>query len=452
MFALEIIFKGAAAGSETVFIRRPTALIGAQEKAHVVLDDLRDLNYQIRITRELGRQFRLSPIVEGDVGSVPQFLDGVYDGEASVDLGPVALRLTALDIDLMMKETETPDRAGVRILRQACGGMAAKFPALVMTGTPAVTISFLPDVPVLIGRARDCTLRVDVQSISSKHARIGFESGEFWVEDLGSTNGTFVHKQQIAGRVNVPAGVAIRFGEDVELIGVVSADQLSRATSGKGEVQRKVASVAENKFPILVSLSESARPARIVLNPGDSVAMGRDPASDMWLGAPHISRRHCVVEMTKSGLVRIEDHSTNGTAYDGGILHKGDVVETNSTPYVLDFGGSVSVALCFSAEDEAIFVKANGSPQSFVAQKVETSPTPSKGTQGRRPRRTTTWLRQPEVEQAVATRDEPKLGPLGRLYDSLSGQGRFVMIAAVIGAAGVLSLIVSLLLPVVGKR
>ena len=453
MFALEILFKGESAGGEMVFIRRPTALIGAHDKAHVVVDDLRELNYDIRVSRELERRFKLSPVVQGALDSVPSFLDGVYDGEAAFDLGPVELRFTALDIDLMMKDTEAPDRAGIRILRQACGGTPAKFPALVIAGSPPVVISFLPDMPVLVGRARECTLRIDMPNISGKHARIGFESGEFWVEDLGSTNGTFVHKQQIAGRVNVPAGVPIRFGQEIELFGVTSTEQLARATSGKVDAHKKAVAPPENKFPILVSLSESARPARIVLTPGESVALGRDPSSDMWLGAPHISRRHCVVEMTKAGLVRIEDHSTNGTAYDGGILHRGDTVETTSTPYVLDFGGSVSVAVCFSEFDESTFVQANGSPQAFIALKAERQAAHTPVSSHPRTRKNTTWLREQEVQGALAAgHGGGSLGAVARMYDSLSGQGRFVMIAAVVGAAGILSLIVSLLLPVVGSR
>jgi pSer/pThr/pTyr-binding forkhead associated (FHA) protein len=449
MFALEITFAGDPSDTEMVFIRRPMALIGAPDSAHVVLDDMRDLRYQLRLSREAERRFRLAPIAEAGTGAIPHILDGVYDGEASVDLGPVSIRFTALDVDLIIKEGEAPDRAGVRILRQACGGAGPRFPALVMPGTPPVVLSFTPDLPVLVGRARQCTLRIDVPSVSSKHARVGFESGEFWVEDLGSTNGTFVNKQQIAGRVNVPVGVPIRLGQDVELIGVSSQEQLSNAVAAPGEKASR-AELTENKFPVLVSLSESARPARIVLSPGTSIVLGRDPSSDMWLGAPHVSRRHCVVAMTKGGLVKIEDNSFNGTAYDGGLLRKGDVIETSKTPYVLDFGGGISVAVCFSEGDEQAFIKAGGSPQSFFAPRVEgTTQTPN-GVP-RRPRRTTTWLKQPGVGVPEVSKAKVGQGAVSRLYDSLSGHGRFVLIAAAIGAAGILSLIVSLILPVVSS-
>ena len=447
MFALEITFEGDSGGAEVVFIRRPSALIGALESAHVVIDDMKSLRYHLRVSRELERRFRLAPIAEDGATQTPQFLDAVYDGETLVSLGPVSLRLTALDIDLLMKETEAPDKAGVRILREACGGGGPRFPALVISANPPMVVSFAPDQPILLGRARQCSLRVDVPSLSSKHARIGFESGEFWVEDLGSTNGTFVNRQQISGRVNVPAGVAMKFGADVDVVGVVSQDQLSKALSSPSERSAK-ASVVEAAFPVLVSLSESARPARIVLVPGSSFVLGRDPGSDMWLGAPHVSRRHCGVEMTKSGVVRIIDHSTNGTAYDGGILHKGDVVETTQTPYVLDFGGNISVAVCFDEKDEKTFIKANGSPHSFVAQLTDGGVVTPKTPVGPRARRTTTWLRQPTATGSVAADREGRFGSVRGMYSALSGQGRFVMMAVALGVAGILSLIVSLLIPV----
>ena len=67
MFALEIGFKGDSPASETIFIRRPTALIGAREDAHVLIDDMASLGYCVLITRDVGRRFRLLPI--GDAGS-----------------------------------------------------------------------------------------------------------------------------------------------------------------------------------------------------------------------------------------------------------------------------------------------------------------------------------------------------------------------------------------------
>ena len=440
MFALEITFKGEQPTSEMVFIRRPLAIIGADESAHVIVDEMRPLGYNLLISRDVGRKFTLTPMGASG-GGAPSFLDGVYDGESSVDLGPLKLRFTAIDGDLQLRDTEAPDRAGARILRQAVTSKAPLFPALIVTSSPRVILSFSPEQPILIGRARQCSLRLDNPSVSSKHAKVGYEGGQFWVEDLGSSNGTFVNQQQISGRVKVDPGVQISFGREIFAQGVASAEQAADVIAGV-KLSSPRAISKEKRYPILLSLSESARPARMVLNAGSSLSLGRDPSSDMWLGAPHVSRRHCTVDVSKTGLVRITDCSTNGTAYDGGMLRRDETTESADKPLVLDFGGNVTVALCFSEKDEQAFTAAGGANSAFRL------PQPKEGGEraqiGRpRSRRTTAWLQNPA--EILAQAEAGKHRGIRHLYARLSWQGRLVLGVAAVGVLGVLALVVGVL-------
>lgn len=442
MFALEIGFKGESPTSETIFIRRPTALVSARDHAHVVVDDMGTLGYGLLITRDVGRRFRLSPLAESPGVYTPEFLEGLYEGEAVVDLGPIVLRFTALDNDLLPKEAEAPDRAGIRVLRQACAGPGPKFPAVLLVSNPPATISFVPEQPLLVGRSRQCTLRVDTPSISSRHARIGFESGQFWVEDLGSTNGTFIDQQQISGRKNVDPGVPISLGRDVTLVGVLSPEEATGALAIPGIKTNKPA-LNEKRYPLLISLSETARPAQLMLTPGTSVVLGRDPSSDMWLGVPHVSRRHCIVESTVSGVVRITDTSTNGTSYDGGLLQKDQSTESSDSPICLDFGGGVTVGVCFSEADEERFVAAGGSPTAFK-EPLKTSVDLSDDTSTRASRRKkarTTFLRTPEEVRRAAAEATAEKG-FKRFFKRLSVKGRVALFGVVGGVIVVTSLIV----------
>jgi len=66
---------------------------------------------------------------------------------------------------------------------------------------------------ILIGRSPSCTLVLDDDYSSSRHARI-FPQGENWlVEDLGSTNGTFVNGERVHQPVRVTAGESVRVGQ-----------------------------------------------------------------------------------------------------------------------------------------------------------------------------------------------------------------------------------------------
>lgn len=364
MFGLEISFNDGVSQPEMIFIRRPQGVIGSSDNAHVVVDDLKSVNCQLRLVRDIGRRFRCKsiPLKEGE--NPTELVDGNYDGEAAIEIAGVRLYVTALDFDLLLKDAEPPDRAGVRVLRQSCSYDSPEYPAALVRGSPPMIVSFVPDQPIYIGRSKQCALRLDSPDISARHARMGYESGEFWIEDLGSTNGTFVNQQQISGRVNVAPGASIVLGREVTIVGVTAGDQLERAAQSIGDPARRIIA-PERKYPILISISEVARPARVVLNPGSSVTIGREPGCDMWLGAPHISRKHCVVSMAKSGALTVQDSSTNGTAYDRGILKKGEVLTLAGEPQVLDFGAGVTVAVCFDAEHERTFASSGGSPYAF---------------------------------------------------------------------------------------
>lgn len=68
---------------------------------------------------------------------------------------------------------------------------------------------------ILIGRAPSCTLVLDDDYSSSCHARI-FPSGDQWIlEDLGSTNGTFIGAQRVTTPTPLTPGVQVRIGQSV---------------------------------------------------------------------------------------------------------------------------------------------------------------------------------------------------------------------------------------------
>jgi pSer/pThr/pTyr-binding forkhead associated (FHA) protein len=68
---------------------------------------------------------------------------------------------------------------------------------------------------VLIGRAPSCTLVLDDDYSSSRHARVYPEGDQWLVEDMGSTNGTFLDDQKVTAPVPVRAGAQIRIGQSV---------------------------------------------------------------------------------------------------------------------------------------------------------------------------------------------------------------------------------------------
>jgi Na+-transporting methylmalonyl-CoA/oxaloacetate decarboxylase gamma subunit len=84
---------------------------------------------------------------------------------------------------------------------------------IVTEGSLAGTRVALTGKPILIGRANDSTLVLTDDYASTRHARISENNGVWYLEDLGSTNGTYVGQTKVTGPLPLEAGVVIRIGK-----------------------------------------------------------------------------------------------------------------------------------------------------------------------------------------------------------------------------------------------
>jgi len=68
---------------------------------------------------------------------------------------------------------------------------------------------------VQIGRSADCQLILDDDYVSTRHARVVAGDNGFYVEDLGSTNGTYVNGQRITQPTTISLADSVRIGRTV---------------------------------------------------------------------------------------------------------------------------------------------------------------------------------------------------------------------------------------------
>ena len=86
---------------------------------------------------------------------------------------------------------------------------------VVTEGGLAGTRIALGDQPIMIGRANDSTLVLTDDYASTRHARLVSRDGDWYVEDLGSTNGTYLDRTKVTSPSLIPPGVPIRIGKTV---------------------------------------------------------------------------------------------------------------------------------------------------------------------------------------------------------------------------------------------
>jgi pSer/pThr/pTyr-binding forkhead associated (FHA) protein len=96
--------------------------------------------------------------------------------------------------------------------------MAPQFQLVMRSGpTPGATFSLEGD-QLIIGRDTSSNIAINDAEISRKHARLTFQGGKYVIEDLGSTNGTFVNGQRLASPAVLKSGDVVSLGEQIVLM------------------------------------------------------------------------------------------------------------------------------------------------------------------------------------------------------------------------------------------
>ena len=85
--------------------------------------------------------------------------------------------------------------------------------AVVVDGSNSGLSVSLDDAPILIGRGPDAAIRLDDDYVSTRHARIGRSDDTWYVEDLGSTNGTYIGSRRLTQATAISLGARVRVGK-----------------------------------------------------------------------------------------------------------------------------------------------------------------------------------------------------------------------------------------------
>ena len=110
-----------------------------------------------------------------------------------------------------------PERKAPRPSQAEARQAAARRPTQVVIvegGNKGEAVS-LDEAPLLIGRGNDAAIRLDDDYVSTRHARIASSGDQWFVEDLGSTNGTYVGTSRITQATAIQLGTQVRIGKTI---------------------------------------------------------------------------------------------------------------------------------------------------------------------------------------------------------------------------------------------
>jgi len=355
VFSVEIEFRDGISHPETVLVRRTSAVIGASDRAHVVIDGAGSGVADIQVLRGIGRSFSCFNISRSaNTSSEEQkIIEGTHSNSVDLKYGNLSLLITALDIDLMLAQEESPDKGAVRILKRALNSKSAIYPAVAVVGSRPLYVSFVEGVPISIGRNRGSGLRLEASDISGEHARIGCDDGAFWVEDLGSTNGTFVDDLKISGRRILENSEKVRVGADTTLVPIKSQEDVQNLQAYVKQSNNEDLVVSRISYPCLISSSENIRPKSLFLEQNSTITIGRDPANDVWISASHISREHLQISRDAANGVVITDLSSNGSFLEGDRLVMGEATRVEKGPVNIDLCSGVELVLYLHKDENS---------------------------------------------------------------------------------------------------
>lgn len=69
------------------------------------------------------------------------------------------------------------------------------------------------DPEVIIGRDLACNCVLENITVSARHARVFFRQGQWWVEDLHSTNGSYLNQEPVSSPTVLTSGDQLRCGQ-----------------------------------------------------------------------------------------------------------------------------------------------------------------------------------------------------------------------------------------------
>ncbi len=226
---------------------------------------------------------------------------------------------------------------------------------------------------VTVGRKDTNDVVLPFRNVSSFHAIVECIDDIIYLEDLNSTNGTFVNEGKISGRVSIKSGDRVRFAtyeflaefqedkkEEVKKEEEPADGTVFMDASKVHEIQHIIGETEEEKAPkaeetgketVLYGVKGLVQNGRLVLLDENrkfleeyeltelETSIGRDDINNISIDHPSISRVHCFINRKDEYYEIVDNDSTNGVLVNDkkvkkALLKNGDIVKLGDKEFV----------------------------------------------------------------------------------------------------------------------
>lgn len=189
----------------------------------------------------------------------------------------------------------------------------------IKTGTDSGKVVELTQKELVIGRSAPAGLIIIHSEVSRRHARLVYQQGNYILEDLGSTNGTFINGQPVRGPQVLTNGAEIQLGTEIRLVfsqqpaGVQSVGKTSAAgvqslqggqfakTMMDGDLTAGAIQASISNIPPNLLVTIAGQETKSYTLTKGRVSLGRADDNDIVVQSQIMSRHHATLEKTPSG-------------------------------------------------------------------------------------------------------------------------------------------------------
>lgn len=175
---------------------------------------------------------------------------------------------------------------------------------------------------VLIGRAENCTIKLEDPLVSREHCEIREAGGKYFLSDLESANGTYVGSRRISRDYELKENDIIKVGPYTIGFTLSEFEKPTRiigvAEGGRTEKATEIFSFSGAPRVLIRSGSEVGKIYDLSNNP----LVGRDPECDILLNESTVSRRHARFQFIDNKITVMDVGSRAGTRINGKLIDK----------------------------------------------------------------------------------------------------------------------------------
>ena len=222
---------------------------------------------------------------------------------------------------------------------------SSKHKLILSKGTASFQEFELTRPEIIIGRDSKVDVVISSPVVSQRHARLMQEGEGYILEDLGSSNGTYLNGQRLVGRHPLKSGDQIRLGSAITIsyeAAQSSAETIVRsaspiAYSGSQTVIGEAPQLAVNTSPpqLIVSIAGGSSQTHILTRP--TLTIGRVEDNDIVIPSPIVSRQHARLEQVSGGYrLVVAQEAKNPVLFEGRpvdgsrVLRHGDTFRIGS--------------------------------------------------------------------------------------------------------------------------